>query len=243
MNESQPAAVIVVVAKAPLVGSVKTRLCPPLTYEQAARLYTGFLLDTVDIALSVPGCAVKAVCPTPQDAMQLAQLLPAEVGYFVQPGTGLTAALAGSFEQGLTGGFQKVFCISSDNPTLPASYLEEALAALDRPGIDLVLGPTADGGYYLIGAKMLYPELFSGMVWSTATVLAETLARAGKLGLQTHRLPPWYDLDTGRELARFAGELGEIVPVPVGAALPFPAQDAPHTRPLLIELEMLKDGG
>ena len=112
-------ALIVVVAKAPQVGSVKTRLCPPLTYEQAARLYTGFLLDTVAIALVMPGSAVKAVCPTDDDATELSRMLPAAVGYFVQTEPGLTPALSGSFQQGLAEGYEKVFCISSDNPTLP----------------------------------------------------------------------------------------------------------------------------
>ncbi|MBN9389131.1 MAG: TIGR04282 family arsenosugar biosynthesis glycosyltransferase [Chloroflexi bacterium] len=229
-------ALIVVVAKAPQVGNVKTRLCPPLTHEQAARLYTGFLLDTIEIALGVPGCAVKAVCPTPHDAGQLAGLLPTEVGYFVQPATGLTAALSSSFEQGLTEGYKKIFCISSDNPTLPAHYLQEAVETLDRPGIDLVMGPSEDGGYYLIGAKKLYPELFADMVWSTDTVLSETLVRAEKRGLRHHRLPLWYDLDTGQELARFALELAAAPAVSNGHRAP-----APHTRPLLIELEILKD--
>lgn len=225
-------ALIVVVAKAPVVGSVKTRLCPPLTYEQAARLYTGFLLDTVEIALGVPGCAVKAVCPTAQDAEKLAGILPSEVGYFVQPGTGLTAALSNSTKRGLDEGFSKVYCISSDNPTLPVGYLEEAVTILDRSDVDLVLGPSDDGGYYLIGAKKLYTELFTEMTWSTDTVLTETLDRAAKLGLRTHQLPLWYDLDTGADLARFAAEL---------AGEDTPAEAAPHTRPLLGELEVLKD--
>lgn len=231
MTESKKA-LIVVVAKAPVVGSVKTRLCPPLTYEQAAHLYTGFLLDTVGIALGISGCAVKAVCPTAQDAARLAEILPGEVGYFVQPGAGLTAALSNSFERGLAEGFEKVFCISSDNPTLPAPYLEEAVRVLDRPEVDVALGPSEDGGYYLIGARKFYPGLFTEMVWSTATVLAETQARAASLGLQTHQLPLWYDLDTGPDLERFAREL---------AGPDTPAQAAPNTRPLLSGLEILKD--
>ena len=223
-------ALIVVVAKAPQVGSVKTRLCPPLTPEQAARLYTGFLLDTVAIALAVPGSAVKAVCPTDDDARQLSRLLPSAVGYFVQTEPGLTAALTGSFRQGLAEGYKKVLCISSDNPTLPQNYLHEALTVLNDPAVDLVLGPSEDGGYYLVGATKVYPPLFEDMVWSTDRVLAETLTRAAGLALRSHQLPLWYDLDTGTELARFVDELAQIDPSQAAA---------PHTRPLLVELGRL----
>jgi len=198
-------AAIVVVAKAPRVGKVKTRLCPPLNYEQAAALYTGFLLDTIEIALQISGAEVKAVCPTVEDAAELGQLLPAEVGYVVQREAGLSIALNQAIEDCLAAGYSKVLCISSDNPTLPGEYLEMALEKLDTN--DLVLGPTEDGGYYLVGSKVACPYLFEGMTWSTETVMAETLERAWHEQTQLQILPGWYDLDTGQELARFIQEL------------------------------------
>jgi rSAM/selenodomain-associated transferase 1 len=198
---------IVVVAKAPQVGKVKTRLCPPLNYEQAAALYTGFLLDTIEIALRVADCDVKVVCPSAQDALELQQILPASVGYVVQQTPGLTTALTQAIEECLSLGYQKVFCISSDNPTLPTRYLETAVSALDTS--DLVFGPTEDGGYYLIGASASCPYLFEGMIWSTETVLAETLERAFSHRASFQLMPGWYDLDTGQELARFIRELPE----------------------------------
>lgn len=196
---------IVVVAKAPQVGKVKTRLCPPLNHQQAAALYTAFLLDTIEVALKVS--TVKVVCPTPDDARQLRNILPAQIGYIIQDNSGLSAALTGGFEKGFSGGFSKVLCISSDNPTLPYLYLEEAFQALETN--DLALGPADDGGYYLIGAKKVYPFLLNDMTWSTESVFGETLSRSKQAGLLVQVLPNWYDLDTGVELNRFIKELAD----------------------------------
>lgn len=215
---------VVVVAKAPVVGKVKTRLCPPLDYEQAAKLYSGFLLDAIEIALQVPDSTVMAVCPSQDDANMLSQLLPSQVGYIVQSDAGLTDALLTSFTQCLEKGYQKVLCTSSDNPTLPIAYLHQAIDKLDE--VELVLGPSEDGGYYLIGAKLAYPTLFENMIWSTDTVLKETLERANASKLSTILLPFWYDLDTYQELARFMTELahGE--------------NNAKHTRAALNSLDI-----
>ncbi len=216
---------LTVVAKAPRPGSVKTRLCPPLTPEQAARIYTSCLLDTVELALQCQGCDVRVVCPTPEDARELGKILPPEVGFLLQNTSGLSAALAGSIRQGLIDGYNKVFCISSDNPTLPLSYLEEAFAALDRAS--LVLGPAEDGGYYLIGSTGFYPDLFEDITWSTSRVLAQTLEKARKAGLQTELLPAWYDLDTGSDLSKLLREFETNL------------GGARHTRPILLALASL----
>jgi glycosyltransferase A (GT-A) superfamily protein (DUF2064 family) len=103
-------------------------------------------------------------------------------------------------------------------------YLNEAVAKLDQS--ELVLGPSEDGGYYLIGAKAVYPSLFTNMVWSTASVLAETLERASAAGLTTSLLPIWYDLDTYQELTHFQQELS------------LDGQGARHTRLALQDLEL-----
>lgn len=222
-KQPETEAVIVVVAKAPQVGKVKTRLCPPLEYEQAAALYTGFLLDTIEIALALPQCAVKVVCPSSQDALELGRFLPAQVGYVVQREAGLSIALNQAIEDCLAEGYRKVMCISSDNPTLPGDYLARAVGSLDE--VDLVFGPSEDGGYYLVGAKAPCPYLFEGMTWSTATVLVESLERAWRQDLRLQLLPGWYDLDTARELARFLEEL------------PADPDQARHTRQALAVLD------
>ncbi len=199
---AQTATAIVVVAKAPQPGKVKTRLCPPLSPQQAARLYEGFLLDTLSVALAVPHCAVKIVCPTGQDASELAALVPGEVGYIVQSQPGLTAALSETFGACVAAGYSKVLCISSDNPNLPVEYLIQAIERLDE--VEVVLGPSEDGGYYLVGAKKVYPSLFEGMEWSNELVLSETLRRVAEARLSQALLPEWYDLDTGLDLVRLA---------------------------------------
>ncbi len=196
---------IVIVAKAPRVGKVKTRLCPPLNQFQATELYTAFLLDTVELALKVSGVKVKVVCPTAEDVCELKNILPQTVDYIVQDTPGLTGALTEGFVKGLAAGFSKVLCISSDNPTLPGQYLAEALQSLETS--ELVLGPTEDGGYYLIGAKKAYPSLLNDMIWSAETVMSETIKRAEEGALKVEVLPGWYDLDTGAELERFREEL------------------------------------
>ena len=200
-----PDGLIVIIAKAPRAGKVKTRLCPPLNLSQAAVLYTAFLLDTVELALKVSGVKVMVSCPTPEDADELKNILPQAVGYIIQDNPGLTGALTEGFVKGLAAGFSKVLCISSDNPTLPGEYLAQGVQSLETS--DLALGPTDDGGYYLIGAKKVYPFLFNNMVWSTTTVMSETVKRAEEAALQVNVLPCWYDLDTGAELERFREEL------------------------------------
>jgi hypothetical protein len=114
--------------------------------------------------------------------------------------------------------------IDSDTPTLPTEYLERAVAVMSGGDHDLVLGPSDDGGYYLIGLRRQHPELFEGVPWSTPTVLEETERRASALGLRSIRLPAWYDVDTGADLARLEADLA------VG-----PVGGPRHTRRFLLE--------
>jgi uncharacterized protein len=225
MTTPQKNVVFVVVAKAPVAGKVKTRLCPPLSHEAAARLYTGFLRDTLELVQNeLTGADVRIVCPTQADAEGIARIVPG-VEFVVQNDEGLTEALTEAFASCLAVGFGKVFCLSSDNPTLPGAYLEEAIAALDS--CDLVLGPSEDGGYYLVGAKAAYPALFENMIWSTDKVLDETIGRTRAAGLSYHLLPLWYDLDTGTDLSRFIKSLQNE-----------PPKRARHTRHALQESEI-----
>ena len=106
-------------------------------------------------------------------------------------------------------GHQGALAIDSDTPTLPLGYLEQALDSVTTPNVDVVLGPTEDGGYYLIGLRTVHRELFEAMAWSTSQVLSETIRRAEATGLRVACLPPWYDIDTPMDLARLQVELTE----------------------------------
>ena len=137
---------LIVVGKAPQPGVTKTRLTPPLTPEQAAALYRGFLQDTVALALGLRWERVTVIYPPLPGAQEaLAALLPREVMLQPQPGEGLGAALAGAFRGHLDEGFGRVVLIGSDNPSLPRAYVEEAERGLETH--DLTIGPTTDGGY------------------------------------------------------------------------------------------------
>jgi rSAM/selenodomain-associated transferase 1 len=107
----------------------------------------------------------------------------------------------------LKAGYAAVCLINSDSPTLPPERLQNAIAALERPGDRIVLGPADDGGYYLIGLKRGHQRLFEDIDWSTERVLRQTLQRAGEAGLEVQMLPAWYDLDDAGTLARACQEL------------------------------------
>lgn len=209
---------LIVIGKAPEAGRTKTRLTPPLTPEEAAGLYEAFLVDSVELGFQLGWERVSVVyAPTPGARIALSRLLPHGTRLIAQPGTGLQAALSGAFEREITRGFDRVVLIGSDNPSLPKTIIEQASSRLDD--YDVVIGPSTDGGYYLIAMSALHPGLFERITWSTDVVYAETLERASDLGLDVYTLPAWYDVDTIEDLRQLALDL-EALPVEV----------APQTR-------------
>jgi rSAM/selenodomain-associated transferase 1 len=213
---------VYVVAKAPRAGAVKTRLCPPLRPEQAALLYRGFLLDSLETAARIRGAAVRVICPSGSEQKVLARLLPSSVGLTQQRSPGLGSALEECFSTGLADGYQAVAVLASDNPTLPERCIEQAFEQIERRQADVALGPTEDGGYYLLAARAVHPRLFRDMTWSTAEVLAETLRRCRADYLRTALVDTWYDVDTPAALAALARRLPDLPPT-----------CAPHTRSAL----------
>jgi hypothetical protein len=99
--------------------------------------------------------------------------------------------------------------LNSDSPTLPTGFLVETAAALARPGDRAVLGPSSDGGYYLLGLKAAHRHMFENIAWSTDQVAKQTLERAREIGLDVHRLPVWYDVDDVDGLRRLRAELSD----------------------------------
>jgi hypothetical protein len=200
-----------VMAKDPKAGHVKTRLCPPLDADTAARLYRCFLIDALDMVAHVPG-ADPVVAYAPANAREpFAQLTDERFLLIPQEGDDLGSRLENAFRALFRRGYDRVAVVSTDSPDLPPEYLPEAFRALDRaPG---AIGPCPDGGYYLIALARPVPELFRDMPWSTPRVVPETDARARGLGLELARLPEWPDVDTAADLGRLCRELAD----PVGA--------------------------
>jgi rSAM/selenodomain-associated transferase 1 len=214
---------VVIMAKQPQPGAVKTRLCPPLSPQAAAALYRAFLLDKI-----AQVGRLKAACPviayTPDTARPYFTDIAPQFLLLPQQGDGLGARLANTFAHLFATGYTGVLAIDSDTPTLPTDFLQQAVARITLSQYDVVLGPSADGGYYLIGLRALHRELFEDMPWSTAAVMPETRRRAALKGLTVADLPVWFDIDTPEELARLRAML-----------LQSAAGDPHHTRQFFLE--------
>lgn len=198
---------VAVMARVPGAGLVKSRLHGTLTPAQATSLYRCFLLDRLDALAAVPGIA-RVVAFTPAEAhAEMAALAPTGFRLVPQEGRDLTERLTGLLGRLLGEGHPAALAMDSDSPTLPMAYVAEAARALAAAEADVVVGPSDDGGYYLIGVRAPRPELFAAIPWSTSEVLAATLARAGALGLGVRLLPAWFDVDTEADLRRLRAEL------------------------------------
>jgi rSAM/selenodomain-associated transferase 1 len=211
-HPSPPACGIAVMAKASLPGRTKTRLVPPLTFEEAAACNTAFLRDVADNILAASGRASIAgymAFGPPQSKPFFQECMPPEIGlveaWYPNFGECLLAAIA----QLLDRGHDSAVVLNSDSPTLPTSLLVETAQVLARPGDRAVLGPAHDGGYYLLGLKTAHRGLFRDIAWSTEQVARQTLERAAELGLPVHVLPTWYDVDDIGALKMLQAELFE----------------------------------
>ena len=193
---------VAIMAKVPVAGEVKTRLCPPLTPVQAAELARCFLEDRIAQLSGIPTVA-PIVAFTPADREpELRPLLADGVRAVPQQGADLGARLDRLLTDLLAEGAPGAVAVDADSPTLPTDFVRRACAHLAGAETDVVLGPCDDGGYYLVGLRRPAPELFRAMPWSTPTVLDETVARARRLGLRLALLPPWFDVDRGADLER-----------------------------------------
>ncbi len=193
--------VVAIMAKAPQAAEVKTRLCPPLSAMDAAELYRCFLLDKIEQVRMLKE-ASPTIAYTPAEGKGFFERVAPGFVLVPQHGPDLGARLANNFDQLLARGYTGVLAIDSDTPTLPTHFLEQALDLITTPEIGLVLGPSDDGGYYLIGLRKLHRELFEEMAWSTAQVMPETIRRAEAMGLKVATLPLWFDVDTPDDLER-----------------------------------------
>ena len=193
-------------ARAPRPGKVKTRLCPPLNPDQAAEFYECVLRDVLsDLAPSERWDTWVAYAERSRD--YFLQLPEPGMALLPQRGDSLGERMHAVFVDLCHAGYRQVVLVGSDIPTLKAASIERACEVLEQHRSDLVLGPADDGGYYLIGLNRPEQRLFSGIAWSTASVLEQTLARARQLELRAETVPGTYDVDVAKDMERLRRDL------------------------------------
>jgi rSAM/selenodomain-associated transferase 1 len=208
MNASTAA--IGVMCKAPRPGRTKTRLAAAIGAAAAADLSACFVRDVAAAIEEVPtevgrhGYGIYA--PAGAESA-LRELLPPGFDLMVQVADDLGMALSGAAEALLAMGHDCVLLVNGDSPTLPPSFLSRAIASLRQQGDRMVLGPAADGGYFLIGLKHPHRHLFTNIEWGTDTVAESTRQRAAEIGLSVTELPEWYDIDDAQTLGWLKTEL------------------------------------
>jgi rSAM/selenodomain-associated transferase 1 len=190
--------VIVLFAKAPLAGRVKTRLSPPLPPDLAARLHDAFVRDTLESLHSLDNSAdVELHTDMPTDAWaDLA--VPRKLQHEGDLGLKMLQAL----DDALKAGRERVMIVGSDSPTLPPDHLELLSCAPD----DVALGPTLDGGFYAIACARAHPRMFDGVRWSAPDTLDRTVRAIHACGLTVAQGVAWYDVDTPEDLERLASD-------------------------------------
>jgi uncharacterized protein len=195
---------LVIMAKAPRPGMVKTRLTRSLPVSAVTGLYRCLLDDTISLAQSLDGVEVAVMCPE-TDVEDLERTVGKRVPVVPQMGNGLAPALTSVFSYFGGTGYSRIVAFNSDSPHLPTTILQAAFQLLEN--CDVVIGPTQDGGYYLVGARMSHPLLFSADATGTANALEALLAKARAFGLSVRFTDPFYDIDEGADLRRLAEEL------------------------------------
>jgi rSAM/selenodomain-associated transferase 1 len=240
---------IAFMAKASVPGRAKTRLVPPLTFDEAAKLNTAFLRDVADnLSLAArhaapqAGIAGYAAYGPPGAEDFFRDTLPGSIGLIGAWLPNFGDCLFHTISHILGRGHGAAVVLNADSPTLPTALLIETAQVLARPGDRAVLGPSSDGGYYLLGLKAAHRHMFDNIDWSTERVAEQTRERAREIGLELHTLPVWYDVDDIDGLQRLHAELS-------GADFAGPrlAPHAPHhavqTAKLMAELSRDHDFG
>jgi hypothetical protein len=234
---------IAFMAKASAPGRAKTRLVPPLTFEEAAVLNTAFLQDVADNVLLAAGdaechggIAGYAAYGPPGSEDFFRRTLPGCIGLIEAWRQNFGDCLLHTIEEIFALGHASAVVLNSDSPTLPTAFLVETAAALARPGDRAVLGPSSDGGYYLLGLKTAHRHMFENIAWSTEQVARQTLERAREIGLDVHRLPVWYDVDDVDGLRRLHAEVSERPDAPRRRADKSQPHHAGHTAALMDSL-------
>jgi rSAM/selenodomain-associated transferase 1 len=233
---SAPSEILAVFARAPELGRVKTRLCPPFTADEAVRFHRALVEDTLESLLKLERPDLSRVLLLSRPLLQATDLdVPRGWTVGIQGPGHLGEKLSSFFENAFRREAQRVVVLGCDSPTLPLQVIDDAFEELART--DVTLGPAADGGYYLIGARHFLPEIFRGISWGTDRVLRQTRDALDRLGLRYELLVPWYDVDRADDLDRLREEIGylrrahpRLVPRRVSEMLP-EVEDAELSRP------------
>jgi rSAM/selenodomain-associated transferase 1 len=203
---------LVVIAKAPRGGKVKTRLLGALSPEELRRLYVAFLSDTFALMEDVKEereDLTLALCYTPEGEEEAFEEVEREGSLMIpQRGENLGERLANCFADLFALGFESVAVIGADSPTLPGEYVFDAFECFETDD-DVVVGPAYDGGYYLVGMRKLHGRIFEDIAWGGAAVMGATMDRAREAELNLVLLPEWYDVDTPEDFERLKRELEE----------------------------------
>lgn len=216
-------AALIVFAKVPRPGEVKTRLTPVLTSLEAAQLYEAFLQDALRLYAGLSADVRLYFAPPVPDDPGIR--VPDTVDVREQWGDGLGDRMKHAFRDTFDDGYERVSIVGTDHPTLPLSFVRQSFSAL-APGRSVCIGPSEDGGFYLLGMNAFYPQLFEGMTYSHQSVFTDTLARVGTTDARLTVLPRWYDVDTPAALERMIDDLddGDV--------------EAPHTRDAVQRLQL-----
>jgi rSAM/selenodomain-associated transferase 1 len=212
---------LIIFAKKPTPGRVKSRLIPLLGADRAAKLYLCMLKDILERTANLAGMDQFLFYQEDEGAAAFFAELAPTIAAAPQRGSDLGERLAHAFADIFSKGYTRALVIGTDSPDLPLPFLQDAVDRLQR-GADAVIGPTDDGGYYLLGVNGKQPELFRQIPWSTSAVFAATMARGASLGLRMEILPSWYDVDRAEDLQR--------------ASLVAEGNEAPRTREMVLKM-------
>ncbi len=213
---------LLIFARLPQPGKVKTRLTPYLPSEDAAKLYDCMVRDVLSRTACLGTAGRFLFHDEGRGAEEYFRGFGGGIVLQRQAGKDLGERLVNAFAAVFELGFRTAAVIGTDSPDLPLPFLGEAFDRLERGVADAVFGPTVDGGYYLVALRGPHPELFRGVPWSTGQVLEVSLRRADESGIRISLLPEWYDVDEPEDLER--------------PGLRGPHNGAPLTREFLAEL-------
>ncbi len=191
---------LIVFVKYPQPGQVKSRLANNFDSDFAALLYKAFVFDILECAMK-GNWQLRIFFYPPEKETETKKMFGSDHEYRPQRGTDLGTRMKNAFDDCFSVGFKSVVLIGSDFPDLPLKLIGDAFVALDSPG-DAVIGPAADGGYYLIGFRYdtFLPAIFEGLTWSTPLVFEETIRILKVNNYMPQLIDEWYDIDNGNDL-------------------------------------------